>query len=191
MTSRNELRRHLRIIRQNTNIAGNFWTIFPGTARNLLQQRLAGADAVGLYLAVGSEVDVQPLFDDVAKAGAIAALPRVPGRGSSMTFHRWSQGDALEKADFGFQQPLPDAPPITPDIFIVPLLGFDAALNRLGQGAGHYDRYFSRVPKGLKIGIAWSAQQVEALPVEPWDIPLDAVLTEKGWIERLNPAKEQ
>jgi 5-formyltetrahydrofolate cyclo-ligase len=157
----------------------------------MLQKRLAGAHTVGLYLATGSEVDVQPLFGDVAQAGAIAALPRVTGRGDSMTFHRWSPGDALEQADFGFRQPLSDAPLITPDVLIVPLLGFDAALNRLGQGAGHYDRYFSRFPKCLKFGIAWSAQQVEALPVEPWDIPLDAVLTEKGWIERLNPAKEQ
>ena len=55
---------------------------------------------------------------------------------------------------------------------------------RLGQGAGHYDRALSLLDSAFIVGIAWSAQEAPLLPADPWDIPLNAVLTEKAWISR-------
>ncbi len=118
---------------------------------------------------------------DLRARGVALALPRVTGRAEAMTFHAWASGDALEQAEYGFLQPLPSAPLVEPDGFIVPLLGFDAACNRIGQGAGHYDRYFGMQPNTLKIGLSWSSQKCASLPVADWDVPLDAVLTEKDW----------
>jgi 5-formyltetrahydrofolate cyclo-ligase len=156
----------------------------PETARSTLRGRFRQSHCVALYLAVGSEVDAVPLIDEVIMAKARLALPRVEGRGPGMQCHLWSPEDPLETAAFGFRQPPSSAPLATPDLLIVPLLGFDHALNRLGQGAGHYDRYFAKHPNCLKIGLSWASQEVELLPVEPWDVPLDAVLTEKGWRTR-------
>ena len=56
-------------------------------------------------------------------------------------------------------------------------------MRRLGQGAGFYDRAFARLPAALRIGLAWSVQEVDILPADPWDAPLHAVVTEKEWIE--------
>ena len=56
-------------------------------------------------------------------------------------------------------------------------------MGRLGQGGGYYDRSFARHETALRIGLAWSVQQVEHVPVDPWDLPLHAVLTETSLIE--------
>jgi 5-formyltetrahydrofolate cyclo-ligase len=65
---------------------------------------------------------------------------------------------------------------------LVPLVAFDSRLMRLGQGAGHYDRALSLLGNAIAIGIAWSVQYAPSLITDPWDIPMDAVLTEKSWI---------
>ncbi|MFZ8396223.1 5-formyltetrahydrofolate cyclo-ligase, partial [Staphylococcus aureus] len=75
-------------------------------------------------------------------------------------------------------------PEVKPDIILTPMLAFDAKLDRLGQGAGYYDRAFATFPDAWRIGVAWSVQQVESLPTEAWDMPLHAVITECGWIPR-------
>ncbi len=189
MQSRNQLRIDLRKIRQKSDKYHDFWKMCPGASREILHERFAAARIVALYVAVGSEVNPAPLAAGILDLGAGIALPRVSGRDVLMTFHRWSPGAPLERAAFGFQQPFLSAEAVTPDLIIVPLLGFDAKLNRLGQGAGHYDRYFSSNPNSLKIGLAWSSQEVPALEAEPWDVPLDAMLTERGWIDAPGSAK--
>jgi 5-formyltetrahydrofolate cyclo-ligase len=100
-----------------------------------------------------------------------------------MEFRSWDGKSPLEKADFDFQQPAEDSTPACPDTVLIPLVGFDRGGGRLGQGAGHYDRYLARYPNVLKLGIAWSCQEVEQLPIDPWDVPLDAVITECEWID--------
>ncbi|MCQ8206018.1 5-formyltetrahydrofolate cyclo-ligase, partial [Vibrio parahaemolyticus] len=75
-------------------------------------------------------------------------------------------------------QPSADGTQADPDIILTPMLAFDAALNRLGQGAGHYDRVFERLPDAWRIGVAWSVQRIETLSIDPWDVPLHGVVTE-------------
>lgn len=64
------------------------------------------------------------------------------------------------------------------DLMIVPMLGFDITLHRVGYGRGYYDRYFSRGFKGYKLGLAFSFQQVDFITSDSYDIALDEVLTE-------------
>ncbi|HRD47008.1 MAG TPA: 5-formyltetrahydrofolate cyclo-ligase, partial [Caulobacter sp.] len=75
---------------------------------------------------------------------------------------------------------------VSPDLVMVPLLAFDAAGGRLGQGGGHYDRTMAalrnRPSSPPFVGMAYSGQQVAALPREPHDQPLDGILTEAGYI---------
>jgi 5-formyltetrahydrofolate cyclo-ligase len=76
---------------------------------------------------------------------------------------------------------------VRPDILLVPLLGFDAACNRIGQGQGHYDRTLQALrAQGpvVAIGLAFEAQRVEAVPVEPHDQPLDFIVTPDGAYRR-------
>lgn len=136
------------------------------------------------YIGVGSEADPSRLLVGAASQGCITAIPHVTSKVSPMRFLRWSVGEPLEMGPFGLSQPLAYAPEVQPDIILAPLVAFDTRLMRLGQGAGHYDRALSLLENSAAIGIAWSIQQVDIIPTDPWDVPLDAVLTEKSWISR-------
>jgi 5-formyltetrahydrofolate cyclo-ligase len=136
------------------------------------------------YIAIGSEADASKLLAAAGAQGCTLALPHVTGRVAPMRFLQWSSGDALESGPFGLMQPRETAAVVVPDIALVPLVAFDERLMRLGQGAGHYDRALSVLDNCIAVGVAWSVQQADALPADPWDVPVDAVLTEKSWISR-------
>ncbi len=140
--------------------------------------------AVAGYIAVGSEADPSRLMQAAEARGCSLALPHVIGKTQPMRFLRWNIGDTLEPGPFGLLQPSADAPEVRPDVVLTPLVAFDDELMRLGQGAGHYDRALSLLDNAIIVGIAWSVQQTSSLPADPWDIPLDAVLTEKSWISQ-------
>ncbi|HRJ06447.1 MAG TPA: 5-formyltetrahydrofolate cyclo-ligase [Candidatus Saccharibacteria bacterium] len=70
------------------------------------------------------------------------------------------------------------------DVIIVPLVAFDDSCHRLGHGGGWYDRFLATQPNALKIGLAFDIQQVDILPVEEHDIPLDCIVTESRIIKR-------
>lgn len=148
---------------------------------DILQALIESRACVAGYWPMPTEPDSMPLLIAANKSGAVTALPRIDPITNMLNFCRWNPFDLTEKYK-SFQQPLIVADVVQPDIILAPLMGFDRALNRLGQGGGHYDRAFTAYPKALKIGIAWSVQEVAALPAEPHDVPLDAVLTEKEWI---------
>ena len=97
--------------------------------------------------------------------------------------HAWRAGDPLVGGPSGLLQPASDAAPLVPDMVLVPLIGFDRALHRLGQGAGYYDRACAVLSDARRIGLAWSVQEWPAVPCDPWDVPLHAVATERAWIE--------
>lgn len=178
ITGRQALRSELRKRRELfVSGRGAEFTIAPE-----LQALMSNAKCVASYLKMGSEVDAAGAIASAKDRWRAIALPRIASRGQAMVFHAWEPGDPLELAAYGFEQPLADTPPTTPDLVLTPLLGFDRAGNRLGQGGGHYDRYFSMNDKALRIGLAWSAQEVPVLASEDWDIPLDAVCTELEWI---------
>jgi len=136
------------------------------------------------YIPLGSEASPATLLAAASAAGCRIALPHVTSRRAAMRFLEWIPGSPLHDGMFGLSQPPADAPELTPDIILPPLLAFDADLNRLGQGAGFYDRAFAILPDATRIGIAWAVQQVAHVPVDAWDVPLNAIITEKGWMTR-------
>ena len=146
---------------------------------------------VASYRASAQECDVNSVLCALPGIEDRLALPWGNSKADPIVFRRWRPGNALQLSPLGFEQPLETEAEVVPDIILTPLLGFDRALRRLGQGAGHYDRTFALFPNALRIGIAWSCQQVEVIPADPWDMPLDAVLTEREWItapqSRLDP----
>ena len=146
--------------------------------------RLEHGLTVTSFVPIGSEADPAPLARAAVDAGCVLALPHVTNRSEPMRFLAWDAGEDLIAGQFGLLQPHHTAPELAPDIILTPMLAFDAKLDRLGQGAGYYDGAFARFPDAWRVGVAWSVQQVEDLPVDPWDMKLNAVVTEQGWITR-------
>lgn len=134
------------------------------------------------YAALGSEADPAPLLEAARTAGCTIALPRVTARDSAMTFHSVEGDQALQPGPLGLMQPPAEAPVVTPALVLLPLLGFTRGGARLGQGAGHYDRALALMPNALRVGIAWSMQEIAEIAADPWDVPLHFVATEKEWI---------
>lgn len=147
-----------------------------------LVPHLKGARIVAAYVATGGEIDPLEILLHVAGMGIRAALPHVESREQPMSFRFWLPGDELVAGPMGLTQPAADAPSCEPDLILTPLLGFDRALGRIGQGAGFYDRAFLAHPTARRIGLAWSVQEVDALPLDPWDVPLHGLATEREWI---------
>jgi 5-formyltetrahydrofolate cyclo-ligase len=136
---------------------------------------------VALYRAIGSELDPERLGRALIAGGRSLCLPVVIERDAPMIFRRWSPGDPLEMDLAGCPAPLPLAETVDPDLIITPLLAFDDAGGRLGQGGGYYDRTFADRPAAVRIGFAYAGQKRAGLPIEGHDIPLHGVLTEVGY----------
>ncbi len=134
---------------------------------------------IGLYRATPHEAPTQAYAKFFTEHGHTIALPRFATRNAAMQFavHRDPFGESdLETGPFGLMQPLPSAPTVEPDVLFVPLIGFSAVGDRLGQGGGHYDRWLAEHAGTTAIGLAWDCQLVD-LPVEDHDISLHAVVT--------------
>ncbi len=182
MTSKPILRKALRAARK-AHVEG-----LPDAIRGLLFHRppapllarIGDEAVIGLYHAGPFEAPAHGYAKFFHDAGHTLALPRFAGRDAPMAFARHTDpyGEAdLEVGPFGMLQPAADAQPLVPDVLFVPLVGFTADGLRLGQGGGHYDRWLAEHPPALAVGLAWDVQLCDALPAEPHDRPLDAVVT--------------
>lgn len=145
-------------------------------------EKLRADTIVASYCAVGSEADPSQLAAAASAAGCRLALPFVVDRATPIRFLAWQLGEPLVEGPFNLRQPDPASPEVAPDLILTPLLGFDRRLNRLGQGAGHYDRAFARYEGAWRVGVAWSVQEVPAIPADIWDVPLHAIITEEGML---------
>jgi len=133
------------------------------------------------YSPIRSEIDPVPLMRKFAERGAQLALPAVMARGKSLAFRAWSPSDRLMMGPLGILEPSPAAAELIPDIMLVPLAAFDRLGHRIGYGAGHYDftlAHLRKVKPITAIGLAFAAQEIEAVPALSHDVALDYVLTE-------------
>jgi len=147
--------------------------------------RLPENSVVSLYYPMRDELATEPLLDALAEKGATTALPVIAEKNAPLAFRQFAPGDALVRSVFNTMTPLENAALLTPDIVVVPLLAFTRAGDRLGYGGGYYDRTLeNRRRQGgvLAVGYAYSAQEVDAIPVSPLDQPLDWVVTEAAAI---------
>jgi len=142
--------------------------------------------AIAGYWPKGSEMDVRPLLNRLVRAGHSVGLPVVLGKGRPLLFRRWSPGQPLSAGAFGILEPVPPAPEIRPDLLLVPLLAFDRSGRRLGYGAGFYDRTLAILREGggsvTALGVGYAAQEVDLVPCDVYDAPLDGIVTERGSI---------
>lgn len=140
----------------------------------------AGA-AVSGFWPIGDEIDPRPLMAALADRGHPLALPVVIEPGSLLVFRAWAPGDPLEGGVYGTRHPAADRPEVVPRVALVPLLAFDASGDRLGYGGGYYDRTIAALRRDgpvVAIGVAYAAQEVDAVPAGPDDQRLDWIVTE-------------
>ena len=99
-----------------------------------------------------------------------------------MNFYKYSFKNPMRINKLGIPEPIEPLIKIVPDLILVPLLGYDGEMNRLGYGGGFYDRYFEKQDKFksiVKIGLAFTSQKVKKLPINKFDKKLDKIITEK------------
>jgi 5-formyltetrahydrofolate cyclo-ligase len=146
------------------------------------------ARVVGLYWAIAGEVDLKPLLEDLWERGRKACLPVVEPRGSRMAFHAVGPDTELRTDRFGIPTPVAASrvQRCDLDLLLTPVVAFDQRGQRIGMGAGYFDRYLAplrrrrRPARPRVIGCAYAFQEVPELPAQAWDVPLDAVVTEAG-----------
>lgn len=144
--------------------------------------RLSPNLIVASYLPVGAEANPAPFVAAARAAGCRIALPVTIDRATPIAFLIFDDDSAIVDGPFGLRQPAAQDRGVVPDIILTPLVAFDRQGNRIGQGAGHYDRAFAAYPAAWRVGIAWSVQEVASCPADAWDVPLHAIATEKEWI---------
>ena len=160
----------------------------PASVRGLLFHRPPRAIAelappaatVGVYAETREEAPASAYARWFFEAGHPIALPWFGERGNAMEFRVWDNpfdGETLEVGPWGVRQHSTPGEPTVPAVTFVPLVGFTPSGARLGMGAGHYDKWLADHPETLAIGLAWDCQEVPALPLEPHDRALDAVVT--------------
>jgi len=150
----------------------------------LAAQLHTGAKIISGYRPIRTEIDPTPLMEALHAAGHRLCVPVIQGRGLALKFREWSPGAEMIEGDFGAFVPA-TGDWLAPYLLIAPLVAFDAAGWRLGYGGGFYDRSLQGLrarQRTLAVGLAYSAQQVDAVPRDPTDQPLDAIVTEQGMI---------
>jgi len=142
---------------------------------------LIGTGVVAGYFPKGSEMDIRPLLDRLRQLGCSVALPVMVGPERPMEFRLWNVGEDLKAGPFGILEPGPSSPVVRPTVVLAPMLAFDRKGRRLGYGGGYYDRTLESLggtSHVTVVGIAYAAQEIDHVPHDSHDHPLDYVATE-------------
>jgi 5-formyltetrahydrofolate cyclo-ligase len=133
---------------------------------------------IGAYAPMTDEPD-WTLSSDLAQLPLAFPVPKETGEGQ-MFFRLCQVNELLPQKAFGVWLHLPpqDAPVVKPDLALIPGLGFTSLGHRLGRGGGFYDRWLASFT-GKKIGLCFERQLLQEIPIEPHDVMMDVVITNK------------
>jgi 5-formyltetrahydrofolate cyclo-ligase len=149
------------------------------------------------YWAIAGELPLAAIIGGLRARGQVYHLPVIDEH-KRLKFAAWWPGMDIATNRLGIPEPADTDASLAPDaldVVLVPLLGFDRRGHRLGFGGGYYDRSFAflrdveRPAKPLLVGIGYALQEVERVPHEDWDVPLDYVATERELIDFTNPER--
>lgn len=137
--------------------------------------------AIMAYMAFGEEVSLNAVIHHCLTQGKQLVLPRVDKAKGDIIPHLVSDINHLVPGAFGILEPKPDAPCIEADkldLVLVPMLAFDGSCNRLGWGAGYYDRFLPHCKNAQKWGVAFAQQEVANVLANSFDVMLDRIYTQ-------------
>ena len=175
---KSKLRKKIIKIRETNNkknIKINFDKII-----NLFKEEKIIKKNIGGYFPVNFEVDDLELLNKFEKNNFKISLPVIK-KNSQMNFYKWTFSELLKINKYGIPEPETKVL-VYPDILLVPLVAFDNQLNRLGYGGGYYDRLIEKLSKKKNIttiGLAFSFQKIDKVPVNEYDKKLDYIVTNK------------
>ncbi len=136
---------------------------------------------ISAYWPIKGEPDLRPLMADLHAAGVLVALPLVEVKQAPLVFRRWTPETRMVRGDWNIPVPPPEAEVVTPPVVLAPLVGWDRAGYRLGYGGGYFDRTLAHLaPRPFVVGIGLQAAKLATIYPQPYDIRLDAILTEEG-----------
>ena len=144
------------------------------------------AQLIFSYMAAFDEVNLSVFHQWVRHEGKTLAFP-ISGKTGIMTAHIPCDDKHWETGSFGILSPSPhhsvQIHPTEIDLVIVPCVGFDSRHNRLGHGAGYYDRYLSMCSHAIKVAVGFEVQRLPFVICDQNDIPMDAIVTEENPVD--------
>jgi 5-formyltetrahydrofolate cyclo-ligase len=146
-----------------------------------IEEILAGRPGVlGVYWPFRAEFDPGPLIDRLTAGGRDLALPVVIDKKGPLEYRAWAPGEPLVAGVWDI--PIPEQRRIVvPAAVLAPFVGFDRECYRLGYGGGYFDRTLAALsPRPLAIGVGFTAQEIATIYPQPFDIPMDMIVTETG-----------
>ncbi len=164
-----------------------------GIVTAILSRTLEAANdrLVGFYWPFKGEFDVRPLVRILHSKGMRFALPMVAEKAQPLAFREWWPGIPMFHGVWNIPFPA-QGEPVSPEVLLVPLVGFDKLGYRLGYGGGYYDRTLAtfRV-KPQTVGIGYEVSKIPTIHPQPHDIAMDLILTEHGLVQTAKiPAHE-
>ena len=184
MQSKDRLRKKFYSIRKKNyfDVKPNFFS--PLT--KLIKKRYSKKNInLSLYYPASFEVNVLKLFEKKSIRNVKFFLPVIKKK-NLMDFYEWNNREVLKINKFGMLEPFIKLNHTVPNIMLIPLLAFDTKNNRLGYGKGYYDNFLNKYLKKnkniLTIGVAFSFQRYDKLPISKYDVSLNYILTEKNLI---------
>jgi len=179
---KSQLRKKILKIREKIN-KKNIQINFNQIIRIITKEKV-NKKTIGGYYPVNFEVDDLELLRKFEKNKFNISLPVIK-KNFQMDFYKWSFSDLLKINQYGI--PEPETKNIVyPDILLIPLVAFDKNLNRLGYGGGYYDRLIKKLSKKkniIRIGLAFSIQEIDKVPINVYDQKLDCIVTNKNIIK--------
>lgn len=154
--------------------------------------KVSQARVLLLYASLPEEVPTDEIAQEALRRGIAVVYPRSSPDGS-MALHQVAQLEQLQAGRFGIREPdiamHPQLPISAVDAALIPGLAWDRAGQRLGRGGGFYDRLLATPDwRGFRCGVFFAVQEIPGLPADPWDVPLDAVVTEaETWMRAARP----
>jgi 5,10-methenyltetrahydrofolate synthetase len=134
---------------------------------------------VSVYWPFRGEPDLRPWMHAVHDSGRQVVLPVVIKKEHPLIFRKWQPGAPMKRGIWNIPVPAEDAE-ILPTVTIAPLVGFDKACFRLGNGGGYYDRTLATLKPGpLVIGVGYAIGEITTIYPQPYDIPMDWIVTEQ------------
>ena len=184
LSTRQQIRQQIRLRRKSLTHEQQTQAAQQAAARMMGFAPIVEAQTVAAFLSFDGELDTRPLIEGLWRAGKKVYLPVLhPFSAGNLLFLRYFPDSDLVLNHFKIHEPALDVRHVLPlnklDVLITPLVAFDTTGQRLGMGGGFYDRTLQnwRAHGLFPVGYAHNCQQVDALPVEEWDIPLPAVIT--------------
>lgn len=178
---RSQLRQSMRLKRQSLTASQQ-----AQAAESIIPQALSliesyQASHIAFYLPFNGEISPIPLMELLLQQGKKLYLPLLhPFTSGQLLFLNYDCKTSLKFNRLGIQEPMLDVRNIIPlqelEMIFTPLVACDKAGNRLGMGGGFYDRTLAQAPHLISVGLAHECQQVEQLPIESWDMPLDHII---------------